>query len=254
MLCPRVTAVELIGCGGTGAALAELLARMIAGFRLAVTLRIWDGDSVEEANVARQNFFPFEIGANKAEAIAIRLAGQLGIPVAAEKRHWTKPDMQEGQAKLVITAVDSLAARKRIAQTLPCRRLWLDVGNDHHTGQAIFGTTGRSDVLQKTWREWKTAGYCNELPDISACNPRLWTARAVKAAPSCADEPFRVQGFGVNAAAAIAAAGIAAQVLVNGQVKTAQVWIDTAAGRMLPRLITRELFAPWAAGKEEKMP
>ncbi|MFA5252993.1 MAG: ThiF family adenylyltransferase, partial [Phycisphaerae bacterium] len=74
--------VILIGCGGTGAILAEHLCRMIAGYKLKCELVIYDGDTVEQNNIKRQNFYPYEIGQNKAEAIALRLAGKYGLKIS----------------------------------------------------------------------------------------------------------------------------------------------------------------------------
>ena len=94
--------------------------------------------------------------------------------------------------------------------------------------------------------------YCPELPDSAAVNPRILSARPGRGDASCAAMPFASQGFGVNAAAALAAAMLAKQLLVDGQVKTARIWFDVAAGRMLPKRVDRDLFAPWAPGKPQR--
>lgn len=261
LVCGRIERVDLVGCGGTGSILAEHLARMIAGFRLATTLRLWDGDVVEEGNVARQNFAPHEVGINKAHALAVRLSGQFGLPVTACTEYATSKNLitlRESAADkvvLLITAVDSIEARAQIADGLPPRRcLWIDCGNEHHTGQAVLGTTHSPQELHTAHAGWNAAAMATTLPDVAALNGELAAAmngkrrgRKRPLTPGCADAPFATQGFGVNAASALAAASLAKGLLVDGRTAIAQVWFDTAAGRMLPVGVTRSLLEPWKA-------
>jgi hypothetical protein len=263
---PAPLAVWLAGCGGTGAILAEHLARMISGYRLRCLLFLVDGDAVEEANLARQQFLPEELGVNKAEALATRLSAQLAVPLSAVCRPLGEfpacadedemPTTHRGAqmaCDLLITATDSLHSRRLAAemgQEVDGHggrwRYWLDVGNEAVTGQAILGTTHDAGRLAEVHAYWDRHTYCPDLPDAAAVNPAMLKARPGRREASCATMPFSTQGFGVNAAAALAAACIAKQVLVDGQVTTPQIWFDVAAGRMLPKAITRELYQPWA--------
>jgi len=267
LLSGTIRRVEVVGCGGTGSLVAEHIARMIAGFGLATSLRLWDGDEVEEANVARQNFAPHEVAANKAHALAVRLAGQFGIPVASQTQHCSGHELvscyesSTSMPVLLISCVDSLAARAQICNGLPVQRcLWIDCGNEHHTGQAVLGTTHDDKTLRTGFTQWRDKPFANCLPDVAAINPELiaFMARRKKLpkttddAPSCADEPFRVQGFGVNAAVALAAATIAKGLLVDGRTSIAQIWLDVAAGRMLPVPVTRQLLEPWNTRSKAK--
>ncbi len=242
----HVRSVALIGCGGTGSILAEHLARMIAGYRLGCELTLWDGDRVERANIARQNFARHEIGANKAEALALRLSGQFGLTIAARGRHVDRHEtMPTG---LVITCTDTLHSRRIVAERSAvalCPREWLDVGNELHHGQAVLGTTHSAEALRCAFHNFGRRPYVDALPDIAALSPKILTARRAPAQASCADQPFRHQGFGVNAMAALAAAMIAKQALVDREVRTSAIYFDVAEGRMLPRPITRDLLLPW---------
>lgn len=254
--CGTIGHVWIVGVGGTGAILADHVARMIAGLHLDVTLTLQDGDAVLTENLARQAFLPWELGANKAAAVALRLAGQLGLPIA----HIAEPLTTEFDAPndarwLLVTCTDNLGSRRSAAEVcVEGKCLWLDVGNAEYTGQAILGTTHAAGELAGVHAKWDTLAYATHLPDVAAVNPKVLTARGVQQVrTSCAMAPFAEQGPSVNAMAALAAAAIAKQILVDRLVKTPQIWFDVAAGRMLPRQITRDLFAPWAAaGKQMK--
>jgi hypothetical protein len=242
-----VDLVLLIGCGGTGSILAEHLARMIAGFRLRCRLVLCDGDKVVEANITRQGFLPCEIGQNKAVAMATRLAGRFGIEIAAVADMFRRPLCRPGlldAGTLTITTVDTLRARWEVAQEYPA--LWMDCGNELHHGQAIVGTTSSATKLRECHDKWGRQPYALALPNAAAVNPDIEakgrTAKAGGDDLNCAAMPFDIQGFGVNAMAAQAGAIIAKQVLVDAAVKTPAIFFDAAAGRMTPRLITRDWF------------
>lgn len=243
--------IVIIGCGGTGSIMAEHIARMVAGFKVRAQITLFDGDTVEAVNTARQNFYPHEVGVNKAEALAIRLAGQFGLLVGAIGRHFTKDDVLDSARAgcLYITCTDTLSSRKAMASRNP--HLWLDCGNGLHHGQAVFGTTHDKEWLKKQYLKFNTP-HVRDLPTIAALNPEVLTAKKEKIKAGCADLPFAKQGFAVNAMAALAGAKIAKEILVDGQVKTAAVYFNVSDGRMLPRLITQDLFAPWKDVKVSK--
>ena len=260
---PVVSLVALIGCGGTGSILAEHLARLIAGHRLPCRLALIDGDVVAEANIVRQNFHHGEIGLNKAEALAFRLGARFGLEILAVAGFLRPEDsgviLQE-RACLTLSATDSVTSRALVAQANPA--LWLDVGNELAHGQAILGTTSDRAALHRVQATWNRKGhqaYPPCLPNVAAVDPvysdKAALARARrrdKTRVSCADEPFAHQGAGVNAGAALAAATIAKQILVDHMVTIAQIWFDVAAGFSRPVPITRDLFSPWAQAATAK--
>ncbi|MCB0031207.1 MAG: ThiF family adenylyltransferase, partial [Anaerolineales bacterium] len=77
----------LIGCGGTGSALAPSLARIaFHGQQKGIRFHIIfvDPDIVEESNVGRQRFTPgAEVGFPKANCLATRLNLAFGLDIAA---------------------------------------------------------------------------------------------------------------------------------------------------------------------------
>ena len=58
----------LVGCGGVGSVLAELLVR--SGF---LNLVLIDNDLIDETNLSRQNFFESQLGESKSSALAENL-------------------------------------------------------------------------------------------------------------------------------------------------------------------------------------
>jgi hypothetical protein len=143
-------------------------------------------------------------------------------------------------SRLIITATDTLISRRMVCE-FGREKNWLDVGNELHHGQAVFGTTHGPKALRAAMREIRVSA----LPDIAALNPKILTAKKTNAKTSCVDLPFLKQGFAVNEMAALAAAIIAKQILVDKQVKYHGIYFDVAAGRMQPRLIDKSLFAQW---------
>jgi hypothetical protein len=209
-----------------------------------------DGDTVSEANIARQNFLPHEIRSPKAQALALRLSGQFGLEIAAVVKHLDDHTDVVGTGCLLITCTDTLVSRKWAAQSQA--DLWLDAGNELAHGQAVLGSTHQAGFLGQAWREWDKHPHAHALPDMAALSPAILAAKTDLSAPSCADQPFGIQGFAVNSLAALAAAVIAKAVLVDKRVACPQMYFDVARGFLRPRPITRELFQPWrnAAGKK----
>lgn len=65
-----MTTIVIVGCGGTGSALFQDLARSNFVTRKDIQVVLIDGDVVEKKNIGRQYFSLGQIGMNKAEALA----------------------------------------------------------------------------------------------------------------------------------------------------------------------------------------
>ena len=259
MFVPLFERIVLVGVGGTGSVLAELLCRLIKGHRLRVGIVLIDGDSVEDANIWRQNFEPAEVGHNKAEAIAFRMCQRFGMELATVDCHIKKSEFDTyidigSRPTLVITATDNLLSRRAVAESynsyMDCH-LWLDVGNELEHGQAILGSTHKADLLRRGFWQFNKEPFAQDLPDIAALNPAILKARKQKRTTSCAEQPFAQQGFGVNQQAALAASMIVRQILVNGEVRTPQIYFNVADGRMAARAIDQDMFRPWKRKDKE---
>ncbi|MBA7676845.1 hypothetical protein ES703_85090 [subsurface metagenome] len=139
--------VILVGCGGTGGFVAEGLCRLLINTP-DVRLLLIDHDRVEPHNLARQQFFPGDVGKFKSQALAERLCQQYGRPI----RYSVYPYMHDLVGEnwggglhtraiqgIVIGCVDNADARRTIATTLQYGNWWLDAGNGYSSGQVLFG-------------------------------------------------------------------------------------------------------------------
>ncbi len=237
-LAPQFKKLLLIGTGGTGSYLAQGLAKMVAGYKLSIDVLLVDPDMIEEKNCTRQNFQPWEVGQNKAEALAGRLNQQYGVDFSfiAGRGEDVLPHSYNSYL-LIVSCVDTIAARK------PCngKASWLDLGNGQETGQAIYGTTDDKKTLQGEIERWESTPHVGYLP-----NPyrvaNMGRLKTKKSAPACADHPFAEQGVFANEWAAQAGLAILHQLLIKGELATPQIYFDTAKGRMTSGFITKEVM------------
>lgn len=126
--------VMVVGCGGTGAFVADGLCRILPK---STSIILVDPDMVEERNLGRQFFARRDIGKFKAAALASRLADfydrdvQYLVGVFDGFQNIPSPE-------LVIGCVDNALARKRINEC--CNGVWyIDAGNDYNSGQVFIG-------------------------------------------------------------------------------------------------------------------
>ncbi len=120
--------VAVIGVGTIGSHLAHTLARM------QVPLTLYDHDTIEEHNLATQTYGAADIGKFKVSVVMEQIEA-LGTDVE-HVAFSSKYNMQE-PADIIVSAVDSLEARKQIA------RLLLDTGTNV---PIVDGRVGREQV------------------------------------------------------------------------------------------------------------
>ena len=136
--------ITVVGCGGTGSAVAAGLpylhqAMVALGHPYGLDVTLIDGDRISRTNCVRQPFSESEIGLNKATVLATRInlfwgLGWKGMPCFVDER-WSQ------ETDIVIGCVDSRAARHAITRTQTywnCH-YWLDVGNNADSGQFVLG-------------------------------------------------------------------------------------------------------------------
>ena len=158
--------ITLIGAGGIGSVTAIALAKMSDG-----TMDIFDGDLVEEVNVATQAHNTLNIGRNKADAIAELCDFQSGsCDVQSIEMRFPENDKHSMRpSEFVISAVDSIDARKAIWEDLKQR-----------TGKYYLDARMSAEVFQLYVVDHKDDGWYdsilasqneNEIPDI-ACTAK----------------------------------------------------------------------------------
>ncbi len=180
--------VMIVGCGGTGAAVARIVARILYDLkrsrRHTPDLVLVDPDIVEPKNIGRQLFSHSEAGRYKAEAIARRLNFALGLDVAwinaplDARRH----DDRYG-GRVVISCVDNHEARREIHQM---KGVLIASGNHKTTGQVCIGNTNDPELVQHDFGK----ATCRHLPKEGLLFPDLLQPEPMTAQPvvSCAEQ------------------------------------------------------------------
>src|SRR2546425_2078540 len=139
----RAVRVLVIGCGGSGSAIASGLpylhqAMLVAGHPAGLHVMLMDGDIISPANCVRQPFCSAEIGLAKAVVMVSRLNLFWGMNWTAVAEQLTS-QTDVTKFDIVIGCVDTRAARQLIQDRVQGRRsriaYWLDLGNSADTGQ-----------------------------------------------------------------------------------------------------------------------
>ena len=136
--------IGVVGCGGTGSAIAAGLpylhqAIVAGGHPYGLDVTLIDGDRISRTNCVRQPFSESEIGLYKATVLATRInlfwgLGWKGLPCFVDENWGHETD-------IVIGCVDSRGARNAIirTQTYWNCHYWLDLGNNTDSGQFVLG-------------------------------------------------------------------------------------------------------------------
>lgn len=173
----------LVGVGGTGSYLADVVARIAVVLRQQgrmVRVTFIDPDRVEEANVPRQRFSFAEIGAPKAATLAWRYNAAWGLDIRAIVDSFDSKQIAVNYTSMTILlgCVDNAAARTSLAKALEQnqhyalpRIWWLDSGNFAEAGQVLLGSSIEGDLYLRD--AFKTPGLCTHLPAPTVCHPEL---------------------------------------------------------------------------------
>jgi PRTRC genetic system ThiF family protein len=182
--------VTIAGVGGTGAFLAEDLARLFSvhlGWR--TRLHLTDPDRVEEHNEGRQAFSRRDRGRYKAQVVAERLIRQFPIEVSLSlapydhRRDAPRPHQHQERTRLalLVGCVDNAAARRELARSLQdappygsSGTWWLDLGNGAASGQGYLGNCLRPRGMHGAFDP--DARTCRALPAPSIQAPELLEA------------------------------------------------------------------------------
>lgn len=233
--------IQLIGCGGTGSAMIDELFRMhylltkLGHEGLVVCA--WDGDTVSEANVGRQRFWPSDVGWNKAELLVNRYCSFGGVPWSFKGRDFLSSDCQHINTDVILSCVDSAETRVLIGEAGKDADediLWLDTGNDDSSGQVVLGHwAGRNDKK-------------GMLPHVLNLYPGLRGQKSEER-PSCStQEALERQDFGINQRVAGEASGLLWQLIRYGSLKRHGSFIYQGEGEVIPLVINKEVWASFS--------
>ena len=138
--------VLVVGAGGNGSKLTvglkNLHGALLALGHPGVQVTLADGDLVSESNLVRQSFYPSDVGLPKATVLVNRLNVSCGLSWEALPRHVTAEDLRNARIDLLLSCVDTRAARRELAEGM--RRngsvvYHADLGNTRDTGQVVLG-------------------------------------------------------------------------------------------------------------------
>lgn len=234
----RPVDVVLVGCGGTGSEVFDELFRIhsllisLGGDGLTVT--VYDPDTVSEANIGRQRFWPADVGYYKAEIMVNRVNNYGGTNWDFRNKSFSMDDW--GYGDLLITCVDKPEVRASIGQCTTAVHnlgdvLWLDCGNDSHSGNVILGHLSKS------------ANSGIQLPNVFDLYPCLASMEGIDE-PSCStSEALFRQDYGINRSVAREAANIIWQLIRHGSISNHGSYIDIRKGTVTPLRIDPSVWA-----------
>lgn len=154
--------IAVIGCGGTGSLVLPRLARLDYVLKElglpGLYVHAYDGDTVEQNNVGRQNFNKNDIGEFKAANLIQKINMAYGLDWNATNE-FIKEEFPK--ANIIITCVDNVELRSFIGNHKMLNHsgynndylknyYWLDCGNGRNFGQVILGTLQGIDQPKKS--------------------------------------------------------------------------------------------------------
>lgn len=239
--------VTVVGAGGTGSAVMSKLFQMnylikkLGGAGLSVTL--FDDDHVSESNVGRQNYYPFDIGENKATTTIDRFNNFGNLKWKAVPERFTAEDVKPKQ--ILITCVDIAKTRIKLGEEISKNTniIWIDAGNGTSNGQVVLGTN--SDAKDGTLKQVIPSVYDlfkNELSQIIE-----------EPSDSCShEEAIQKQDFGINDAMAFHATQLLWKLIRKGYLEHHGAFIDLNTGSVKPIEVNEDMWALFGYDQNEK--
>lgn len=246
-LLDRAVRVVVVGCGGTGSAVAAGLpylheSLLAFGHPHGLKITLVDGDVVSETNCVRQPFTRQEVGHPKAVLLATRLNLFWGLDCDAV--HGYVGEISTPPADLVIGCVDTRAARGAIRKAYEsCAHYWLDFGNEESIGQFLLGEltaprigSGKSKALGGGWKAEKVLRG-QRLPHVGDLHPELLDPELdADDGPSCsAAEALTRQAPFINQVLANHGLALLSRLFRYGQLEHHGGYVNLETGRMVPR-------------------
>jgi PRTRC genetic system ThiF family protein len=227
--------ILLAGVGGTGSrvltGLRHIHLALLAFDRPGLEVIALDPDMVSEANLVRQAFYPADVGRSKAVILINRLNLACGLSWQAGLHAVNREVILKLQPQVVLSCVDSRAARAAIHAGVTDRssrvHYWLDFGNDRDTGQVILGEPLNTTNKQSRARLRTAPELFPEIADV-----RL----AEDEGPSCsARESLERQGLFVNDGVAVLGLNLLAQLIVGGSIRSTRTHVNFSSNQAQSR-------------------
>lgn len=243
--------ITVVGCGGTGSAIAAGLphlhqAMLASGHPHGLDVTLVDGDRISRTNCVRQPFSESEIGRHKSTVLATRINlfwgfGWKGMTAFMDESWGHETD-------ILIGCVDSRAARNAMTRTQTFWNCfyWLDLGNNADSGQFVLGQPENARNKSLTLRLPTAAELFPELVD-----PKLDRKDTL---PSCsALEALERQEPFVNQTLAYQALAMLARLFRYGRLNYHGCFVSLRNGRSAPILIDPSGWARMQSDRKQSV-
>lgn len=239
-LLTRKVYVVVVGAGGTGSALLPRLmqlhhAMVQLGHPGGLHVSVYDPDTVSDANLGRQGFFPSDVGQYKACVLINRLNMAWGTDWTAYPMRINKSDKIDPD--IIIGCVDTRKSRVAILGSVASKHAYyLDCGNSSNTGQTIIGEIGDHFTRNKKLR----------LPCVADLYPEAVDELLDKDddRPSCSmAEALTKQNLDINNAIAASAFSLLTMLFREGTLHYCGQVINLQAGITMPIRMDTEVWA-----------
>ena len=134
--------ILLVGLGGIGSNLLELVAPALSRCGLKAIVSIMDDDLVDESNLGHQRFSKKDIGSTKVSALAKRLNLLPNVSIQPIEEKLTNMS-QLDDYDFIIVAVDRMAPRQLVHNT---RSQWLDL-RCQGDGYIVLDNSTEPDII-----------------------------------------------------------------------------------------------------------
>lgn len=231
-LLTRKVRITVVGCGGTGSAIACGLPYLhqsmkALGHPYGLDVTMVDGDLVSHTNCVRQPFSVSDIGLHKVIVLANRINLFWGLHWKAVP-HFLDESWQE-ETDMLISCVDTRTARNKMTRSPAYSRCAyvLDIGNNYDSGQFILGQPKNSRNSKCRLR----------LPTVAELYPEIIDPKLDEKdnLPSCSDiQALERQAAFVNQTLAYQALAMLAQLFREGCLSHHGCFLNLSQGRMIP--------------------
>jgi PRTRC genetic system ThiF family protein len=231
-LLTRKVRITIVGCGGTGSAIACGLpylhqSMMALGHPYGLDVTLVDGDVVSHTNCVRQPFSVSDIGLHKVIVLTNRINLFWGFNWKAVP-HFLDETWRE-ETDVLIGCVDTRAARNKMTRSPAyghCSYA-LDIGNNYDSGQFILGQPKNSRNSKCRLR----------LPTVAELFPEIIdpTLDEKDDLPSCSDfQALTKQAAFINQTLAYQALAMLAKLFREGRLSHHGCFLNLSQGRMVP--------------------
>lgn len=235
--------IALIGCGGNGSQMLTGLARLNHAITAlghpGLHVKAYDPDTVSEANMGRQLFGAFDVGASKAHVLVNRINAFFGLAWEAVHGRFDDDTRQFGMA---IACVDSARARHEVHHKLKRHGVHylMDLGNRAADGQVLFGElfTGRAGMAAPKDSALLPSPY-DVLPELVELHAKEDDT------PSCGlAEALERQELFVNQSIVTPALSILWEFFRHGRLTWHGAFVNLRTGSMRPLNVRDPVAAP----------